>query len=119
MIDIFLYMFRSQVHMCPSMAMANQNDEALETQYQKGVKQLYEKGIERIPNKYILPVQERPSSTTQVEAATRENIKLPIIDFAELQSKNRPHVLKSLADACKQYGAFQVEMDLFLQSRSI
>ncbi|OAY42792.1 probable 2-oxoglutarate-dependent dioxygenase SLC1 isoform X2 [Manihot esculenta] len=94
--------------MCPSMAMAKQNDEALETQYQKGVKQLYEKGIERIPNKYILPVQERPSSTTQVEAATRENIKLPIIDFAELQSKNRPHVLKSLADACKQYGAFQL-----------
>ncbi|KAF2289839.1 hypothetical protein GH714_038871 [Hevea brasiliensis] len=96
--------------MCRSIAMAKENDEALETQFQKGVKRLYEKGIDKIPNKYILPVQERPNNTSQAEPSEtcRENIKLPIIDFAELQGSNRPQVLKSLADACKQYGFFQL-----------
>ncbi|XP_021677380.2 probable 2-oxoglutarate-dependent dioxygenase SLC1 [Hevea brasiliensis] len=96
--------------MCPSIAMAKENDEALETQFQKGVKRLYEKGIDKIPNKYILPVQERPNNTSQAEPSEtcRESIKLPIIDFAELQGSNRPQVLKSLADACKQYGFFQL-----------
>ncbi|KAJ9184378.1 hypothetical protein P3X46_004109 [Hevea brasiliensis] len=95
--------------MCPTVAMEKENEEALQTQYQKGVKRLYEKGIDKIPDKYILPVQERPN-TTQAEPSEvcRENIKLPIVDFAELQGSNRPQVLKSLADACKQYGFFQL-----------
>ncbi|XP_012082504.1 protein DMR6-LIKE OXYGENASE 1 [Jatropha curcas] len=101
--------------MCPTMAMTKENDDdALESQYQKGVKRLYEKGINKVPDKYILPVQERPSYCAQVaelhnnEEINKQNLKLPIIDFAELQGSNRPQVLKSLAEACEQYGFFQL-----------
>ncbi|KAF9593539.1 hypothetical protein IFM89_024128 [Coptis chinensis] len=39
--------------------------------------------------------------------AANGSIKLPIIDFAQLQGPNRPEVLKSLAKACEEYGFFQ------------
>ena len=82
--------------------------------YQKGVKHLYESGITNIPDKYILPVDERPNNIKYDEAITinskvEDNLKLPVIDFSELmQSSKRPQVLKSLENACQQYGFFQV-----------
>ncbi|PON56155.1 Isopenicillin N synthase [Parasponia andersonii] len=83
--------------------------------YQKGVKHLYESGITKVPNRYILPVEERPNNIRYDEAITinskvaEDNLKLPIIDFTELmQSSKRPQVLKSLENACQQYGFFQL-----------
>ncbi|POO01829.1 Isopenicillin N synthase [Trema orientale] len=83
--------------------------------YQKGVKHLYESGITKVPHRYILPVEERPNNTRYDEAininskVSEDNLKLPIIDFTELmQSSKRPQVLKSLENACQQYGFFQL-----------
>ncbi|EEF42842.1 probable 2-oxoglutarate-dependent dioxygenase SLC1 [Ricinus communis] len=95
--------------MSPSMAIAKANsDDVTEIQYQKGVKRLCETGISRVPDKYILPVQERPNATRAEPSEFSQNLKLPIIDFAELQGSNRPQVLKSIANACEQYGFFQL-----------
>lgn len=86
-----------------------------ESQYQNGVKRLHESGISKVPSKYILPVLERPNITKQQEAnVTKNNLKLPIIDFHELQGPNRPQVLESLASACEQYGFFQVSLNYVL-----
>ncbi|CAI0469309.1 unnamed protein product [Linum tenue] len=108
--------------MAPAMAIQSIVDEQ-ETEYQKGVKQLYEKGIKKLPRKYILPSHERPNITSnnghqhQYQApkdfatkngGIKQNIQLPVIDFAELQGPNRAQVLKSLANACENYGFFQV-----------
>ncbi|KAM6568735.1 hypothetical protein CsatB_016720 [Cannabis sativa] len=95
--------------------------------YQKGVKHLYESGITKVPHKYILPLEERPNifthknhhnqpitstptpTTTTSPKDTKNLIKLPVIDFSELmESSKRPQVLKSLENACQQYGFFQV-----------
>ncbi|GKV37629.1 hypothetical protein SLEP1_g45633 [Rubroshorea leprosula] len=81
---------------------------ATESELQKGVKHLYENGISKLPNKYILPVPERPIVDKEDQAAAIPNLKLPIIDFAQLQGPNRSHVIKSLASACEEYGFFQV-----------
>lgn len=83
------------------------NDSQSESQYQKGVKHLCENGIKKVPKKYILPIPDRPN--TGKESHYKEaNIKLPVIDFAELQGPNRSQVLKALTNACEQYGFFQV-----------
>ncbi|CAK9157707.1 unnamed protein product, partial [Ilex paraguariensis] len=96
--------------MSPALAIATETREgdALESQYQKGVKHLYERGIKKVPKKYILPVSERPNLRERKPYATELNLKLPVIDFAELQGANRSQVLKSLAYACEYYGFFQL-----------
>ncbi|XP_042510047.1 probable 2-oxoglutarate-dependent dioxygenase SLC1 [Macadamia integrifolia] len=82
-----------------------------ESRYQKGVKHLCENGITRVPNKYVLAVPDRPNLREQqnVAAANDSNhIKLPIIDFAQLQGPERSQVLENLSKACEEYGFFQV-----------
>lgn len=85
-----------------------------ELKYQKGVKHLYESGITKVPDKYILPVEDRPNNIRHDEAITisnkvEDNLRLPVIDFSELmQSSKRPQALKALEKACQQYGFFQV-----------
>ncbi|KAJ7976873.1 2-oxoglutarate and Fe(II)-dependent oxygenase superfamily protein [Quillaja saponaria] len=76
--------------------------------YQKGVKHLCENGLDRVPDKYILPAADRPNITKQDLNIVEDNLKLPIIDFAQLLGPNRSQVLKSLANACEHYGFFQV-----------
>lgn len=96
--------------MSPGMGLAvqtNEEEEVLESEYQKGVKRLCEKGITKVPRKYILPVLDRPN-TGEEDGST--NLKLPIIDFAQLQGSNRIDVLKSLSKACEEYGFFQVSL---------
>lgn len=83
-------------------------DHSLETLYQKGVKHMYENGIEHVPKKYILPAAERPNVLSEKNTSPELNLKLPVIDFAELQGPNRSQVLKSLTYACENYGFFQV-----------
>ena len=97
--------------MSPAMGItteSKQENDPLESHYQKGVKHLCENGISKVPNKYILPVSERPSSDNGVPNAAELNLNLPVIDFAELQGSNRSQVLKSIANACEEYGFFQV-----------
>lgn len=105
--------FEIRVSATPAMspAIAVLRDENEESQYQNGVKRLHENGISKVPSKYILPVLERPSNTNQQQAnVSKNNLKLPIIDFQELQGPNRPQVIQSLANACEQYGFFQVSL---------
>ncbi|XP_052173499.1 probable 2-oxoglutarate-dependent dioxygenase SLC1 [Diospyros lotus] len=78
---------------------------SLESEYQKGVMHLSETGIAKLPKKYVLPASERPNDIVDQQAS---NLKLPVIDFAELHGPNRPQVLKSLANACEHYGFFQL-----------
>ncbi|KAL2481326.1 2-oxoglutarate (2OG) and Fe(II)-dependent oxygenase superfamily protein [Abeliophyllum distichum] len=100
--------------MSPGMVMPVESRKAdydsLETQYQKGVKHLYDNGIEHVPRKYILPASERPNVVNERsrDATNHVNLKLPIIDFSELQGPNRSQVLTSLASACENYGFFQL-----------
>lgn len=97
--------------MSPSMvkAIETKEDDNLGSQYQKGVKHLCENGINKVPKKYILPLSDRPNMNDgELNNVQRQNLKLPIIDFAELHGSNRPQVLKSLANACEQYGFFQL-----------
>ncbi|KAK2998004.1 hypothetical protein RJ639_025282 [Escallonia herrerae] len=97
--------------MSPAMAVTAETmkkDDPFQSQYQKGVKHLWESGIKIVPMKYVLPVLERPVAMNGESYATKLNLKLPLIDFAELQGSNRPQVLKSLANACENYGFFQL-----------
>ncbi|XWS66790.1 hypothetical protein CRYUN_Cryun05aG0231100 [Craigia yunnanensis] len=90
----------------PAMAMTN--DDATETEFQKGVKHLFENGVSKLPNKYILPVSDRPNVNKEQPNAAKSNLKLPVIDFAELQGPNQSQILNSLSSACEEYGFFQV-----------
>ncbi|KAJ7972304.1 2-oxoglutarate and Fe(II)-dependent oxygenase superfamily protein [Quillaja saponaria] len=102
--------------MSPAMTMTftetkvgDDNHDQYESQYQKGVKHLYENGLDRLPNKYVLPASDRPCMTKEDPNTVKHNkLKLPIIDFAEFFGPNRSQVLKSLANACEQYGFFQL-----------
>lgn len=76
-------------------------------EYEKGVKHLSQLGIAKVPSKYILPVLERPIAING-KCTQQPNLKLPVIDFADLQGPNRSQLLKSLACACENYGFFQV-----------
>jgi len=101
--------------MSPAMALNEQKrkDDTAEgkSEYLKGVKHLCEKGhIRAVPKKYILPVADRPTKSAEEDSnALNQNLHLPIIDFAELLGPNRPQALQSLANACQQYGFFQVK----------
>lgn len=98
--------------MSPAMGItiteSKENIDPLESHYQKGVKNLCDNGISKVPNKYVLPVSERPSLDNGEPNAAHPNLKLPVIDFSELQGSNRSQVLKSLTNACRDYGFFQV-----------
>lgn len=85
---------------------ANDDDQV----YQKGVKNLCENGVTKVPKKYILPEFDRADIVLQVDL-TMPNLKLPVIDFSELQGPNRSEVLKSLTSACEKYGFFQLGLD--------
>lgn len=96
--------------MSPAISLQSEKrmrDSQPENQYQNGVKHLCENGIKKVPEKYIFPVTDRPD-TRKESHSNKTNIKLPVIDFAELQGPNRFQVLESLTDACEQYGFFQV-----------
>ncbi|XP_062117419.1 probable 2-oxoglutarate-dependent dioxygenase SLC1 [Humulus lupulus] len=102
----------------------SQQSQQLLKYYQKGVKHLYESGITKVPDKYILPLEERPNiithknhnqptpTTTTTTTSPKDSnnlIKLPVIDFSDLmESSKRPQVLKSIENSCQQYGFFQV-----------
>ncbi|MED6149708.1 hypothetical protein PIB30_065049 [Stylosanthes scabra] len=105
--------------MSPAMVMmkSEESDERGEIihQFQKGVKQLVENGgIHMVPQRYILPASERPTTRTIEEQDDDSNVvgnqklELPIIDFSELMGPNRFQVLQSLAHACEHYGFFQL-----------
>ncbi|KDP45064.1 hypothetical protein JCGZ_01564 [Jatropha curcas] len=77
-----------------------------EEDYHKGVKHLCEKGITQVPTKYILPILDRPISRNKEDGFPK--LKLPILDFAQLNGPNRVQVLNSLSKACEEYGFFQL-----------
>lgn len=82
-------------------------EEEVESKYMKGVRYLCENGITRVPNKYILPLDNRPEKGRK--ATAQQMLKLPVIDLAKLRSPEcRLEVLETLAKACENYGFFQV-----------
>lgn len=79
--------------------------------YFKGVKHLCETGITEVPDKYVLPVSDRPNVINEEDTTGRiheVNLKLPVIDFSELFGPNRSRVLESLNSACENHGFFQL-----------
>ncbi|CAL9235779.1 unnamed protein product [Arabidopsis halleri] len=94
--------------MSPSMIAPVMEEE--NKKYQKGVKHLCDTGLmTKVPTKYIWPEPDRPIFTKSDKLIKpKQNLKLPLIDFAELLGPNRPHVLQTIAEACKTYGFFQV-----------
>ncbi|KAL5995157.1 hypothetical protein ACLOJK_025215 [Asimina triloba] len=83
-------------------------DSPQEKRYLMGVRRLCENGIESIPSKYIWPLPDRPTVKESEMIAEGLNLKLPVIDLEQLQSSNRSQVLKLLANACEEFGFFQV-----------
>ncbi|KAL5709710.1 hypothetical protein ACHQM5_020368 [Ranunculus cassubicifolius] len=98
--------------MSPAMGLELQTkrvvSDPLESRYQKGVVHLCDSGVKRVPNKYVLPVVERPNRQGLGKTKDNTNISLPSIDFADLQGPNRSQAVRSLANACEEYGFFQV-----------
>lgn len=98
--------------MSPAMAMNDEKNEdchTIENEYHKGVKHLYEKGyLHKVPKKYMFPASERPTKSMDDSNVAKENLQLPIIDFTDLIGPNRLQALESLANACEQYGFFQL-----------
>ncbi|KAL0002705.1 hypothetical protein SO802_016486 [Lithocarpus litseifolius] len=88
----------------------NGENESMESEFQKGVKHLCERGITKVPTKYIWPIPDRPNSGNGNSSASNPNLKLPIIDFAKLQSSNRSQAINSLKNACEKFGFFQVRI---------
>lgn len=99
------------------------DDSISERECHKGVKHLYETGIAKLPRKYVLPESDRPNfSKSPGEEPCRfknSNIQLPLIDFSELQGSNRAQVIMTLANACENYGCFQVGSKLSFAMFSI
>ncbi|KAI4341319.1 hypothetical protein MLD38_026054 [Melastoma candidum] len=99
--------------MAPSMVAAAVDGKGFEdadynfTHLLKGVKHLSRNGISKVPEKYVLPVWERPM-TWGAEPDPLKLIALPVVDFSELQGPNNSEALKSLSDACRDYGFFQL-----------
>lgn len=103
------------INMSPAMVITTETTTSIkrdenEDEYLKGVKHLSESGITKVPNKYILPLSDRPAATINggEPYAAEFNLKLPVIDFTELQGPSRSQVLDSIAYACENYGFFQV-----------
>ncbi|KAI8563215.1 hypothetical protein RHMOL_Rhmol03G0095100 [Rhododendron molle] len=87
------------------------DDSTSERECHKGVKHLWETGIAKLPKKYVLPESDRPNISKSGEPyrfKNSSNIQLPVIDFSELQGSNRAQVVKYLANACENYGCFQL-----------
>ncbi|KAI4364238.1 hypothetical protein MLD38_020358 [Melastoma candidum] len=78
--------------------------------YEKGVKYLSERGLTVLPDKYVLPLHERPRSKDGNLSPLRSgnSIRLPMVDFRELRGPNRRGVVESIAEACGKHGFFQV-----------
>ncbi|XP_039047550.1 protein DMR6-LIKE OXYGENASE 1-like [Hibiscus syriacus] len=95
--------YRQRIFMStPAMAVAD------DYEFQKGVKHLFENGVSKLPNKYILPVSDRPNVHKENSNVAESSLQLPVIDFSELHGPNRSRVLDSLSSACEEYGFFQV-----------
>ncbi|XP_059305932.1 probable 2-oxoglutarate-dependent dioxygenase SLC1 [Lycium ferocissimum] len=96
--------------MSPALAKSAENLKNETEDYHKGVKYLHESGIQRVPKKYIFPISERPKNAIngKQQARKEHNLKLPIIDFAQIHGPNRAQVLDSLSYACENYGFFQL-----------
>lgn len=74
----------------------------------EGVRHLCDSGITRVPRNYILPVPDRPGKERCTGGSRK--LKLPVIDLSRLRTSDRAEVLRTLANACEEYGFFQVHM---------
>ncbi|KAK1290815.1 Feruloyl CoA ortho-hydroxylase 2 [Acorus calamus] len=86
-----------------------QRDE--EAGYMKGVRHLWETGITSVPEKYVLPLLDRPNAKLVLHRSLspNPNLELPVIDLSHLRSPlHRAQTLRSLAKACQEHGFFQV-----------
>lgn len=68
-----------------------------------GIKELVDSGLSYVPPSYVRPPAERPCLSEVCYTA-----ELPIIDLAQLFGHGRLEVLRAIADACQNWGFFQV-----------
>ena len=67
----------------------------------KGASHLSDRGFTRLPNRYVLPVSERPGDVSG-------RLKLPVVDLARLRDPcQRAAAIGTLDAACRDYGFFQ------------
>ncbi|KDP24441.1 hypothetical protein JCGZ_25005 [Jatropha curcas] len=74
------------------------------------VQSLSESGIREIPQRYVKPLSHRPS-TNKNNMTTSLDVNIPVIDFHNVFSNDeslRRETLKSISDACREWGFFQV-----------
>ncbi|KAL3834836.1 hypothetical protein ACJIZ3_009572 [Penstemon smallii] len=69
------------------------------------VQSLSESGINAIPQKYIKPLESRPSTIV-----TDQNINIPLIDLQGIYGDDnlREKTLSQVSEACREWGFFQV-----------
>ncbi|KAJ1408351.1 Oxoglutarate/iron-dependent dioxygenase [Sesbania bispinosa] len=59
--------------------------------------------VSRVPSNFIRPIGDRPNLQLQSPTAS-----IPIIDLQGLLGSNRSHVIQKIAQACQNYGFFQI-----------
>ena len=76
-----------------------------------GVNHLWDKGVKEIPSEYVFPISDR--------GHVGKKLELPVIDLSDLHTLSRANVVRSLGQACQEYGFFQVpklSLDLVFKS---
>lgn len=69
---------------------------------------LSDQGVSSIPQCYILPPSQRPSTYDHVSISTT----LPIIDLSNLREQSlRSQTINEIRIACKEFGVFQVKIN--------
>lgn len=59
--------------------------------------------VDRVPSNFIRPIADRPN-LKQLHSTT----SIPIINLQGLHGSNRPQIIENIAQACKNYGFFQI-----------
>lgn len=76
------------------------------------VQSLSDSGINSIPDCYVKPIHDRPSSLlANNQEAIDININIPVIDLANLYSDDlalRKTTMDLISDACREWGFFQL-----------
>ncbi|KAK4750172.1 hypothetical protein SAY87_027621 [Trapa incisa] len=67
------------------------------------VQSLSDSGISKIPDRYVKPITDRPSSVAPNDLPGGQAVNIPIIDLG----LGRDEVLAKVAEACREWGFFQ------------
>lgn len=77
------------------------------------VQYLVEEGLKEVPDKYIQPLEQRPSMTHAEKIPS--DLQIPVIDLKNLQGNHvdMQKVISEVGKACEEWGFFQVHYKFF------